>query len=204
MSALTFSFAAFAVIFAQVIPDPETIGPFLEALTAAIASGNWPTVAVLALVAGVWALRKYGVKKLPFFQSEIGGTALVALTAFTGAVAAAAFAGGPIVWAVVLLGAAKAAATAAGGWQLVQAAVRWLLPKALGSTVARIPGVEKLVLFVLERVVKSKAPELVATQRSAIRTAPTPAPEPVPVRHVAEEDLPADDRAEVKRLRDQP
>lgn len=69
-------------------PDPEKDGfAFLKAVYEAVMSKNWAWAGALALIGIVWALRKFGSGKLPWFKSDRGGAVLVMATSILGALA---------------------------------------------------------------------------------------------------------------------
>lgn len=117
--------------------SPENLDQFLKLVLSAAAAGKWSSLAALALVAGVWALRKFVAPKAPFFATGEGGAVLTVLTSFVGALATAVLAGtaltGSLVW-----GSLQVALLAAGGWSLAKHLLPLLLKvPALAALFAR-------------------------------------------------------------------
>lgn len=128
---LALPIAAFAQTTGNPLPD---ITQVFAAFVLAIKAGQWPVVAVLTLVAVVWALRTFGGKWLPWLTTSEGGTVLAFLTALAATLGAAALAGTNITWALV--GTALGAAfTAIGAWTGVRRLLRAFIPLA-----SKVPG----------------------------------------------------------------
>lgn len=108
------------------VATPENFDAFSKAVIAAVADGKWPAVAALALVAAVWALRKFIAPSAPFFATGEGGAVLNVLTSFAGAIATALFTGvtftPALLWTSLQL-----SLLASGGWSLL----KYLLPLLL-------------------------------------------------------------------------
>lgn len=109
---------------------PETLDQFLQLVLGAVSAGKWSSVAALALVAAVWAVRKFIAPKAPFFATGEGGAVLTIASSFVGAFATAVLAGTPFTW-VLVWSSLQVALLAAGGWSLL----KHLLPLLL-----KIPG----------------------------------------------------------------
>lgn len=146
LSLLSIPIVAFAQVAAGDPTLPEITKVF-AAFVAAIKAGQWPMVAVLALVAVVWGLRTFGGKWIPWLTTSEGGTVLAFLTALAATLGAAALGGTSITWGLV--GTAFVAAfTAMGAWTGVRRLLRVLVPlatkisPALGKFVAFLSGVE--------------------------------------------------------------
>lgn len=73
----------------------------------------------IALVGAVYLTRKFLAKKIPFLQSQAGGSILVFVNAFAGMLITSLASGQPMSGAMALT-ALKIAFTAAGGWTLVK------------------------------------------------------------------------------------
>jgi hypothetical protein len=111
---------------AATYPD---IGLLVQAAARAVSAGQWPLVAVLALVAAIWALRTFGRRWIPWLATSEGGTVLAFLTALGGTLGAAALGGVAITWAL-LASALAGAFTAMGAWTGVRRLLRALVPAA--------------------------------------------------------------------------
>lgn len=107
--------------------SPENFDAFAKVIYDAVMSKNYSLVAALAVVAIVWAVRKFGTPKFPQLQSDRAGAALAIITASTGAIATALAAGQPFTWPLALK-ALSTALMAAGGWSLAK---KLLFPKSI-------------------------------------------------------------------------
>lgn len=88
---------------APALPDPEADGMgFLKTIVDAAMSRNWAWLAALALVAVVWALRRFAGGKLPWLKTDRGGAVLVLATSVVGALATSLGAGKALGGEVVL------------------------------------------------------------------------------------------------------
>lgn len=112
----------------ETVASPENLAEFVKLVTAAAAARNWAMVAAFALVAAVWALRKFGAPKAPFFATPEGGAVLNLATSFSGAFLTALVAGTPFSWGL-LLSAFQVSLLAAGGWGLASSLLFPLLLK---------------------------------------------------------------------------
>lgn len=126
-----------ALAFAQDVP-PTDFDPLqlLGAFVRAIQGGQWPVAAVLVLVGLVWAVRKFGIKWIPWLATSEGGTVLAFLTVLASVLGAAALAPGALItWALVWKACAAAFASI-GAWTGARRLLRALVPLA-----AKIPKV---------------------------------------------------------------
>lgn len=99
--------------------NPENLELFAGLAVDAVKSGNGWLILSVALVAVVWAARKFLGDKVPFLKTQAGGALLTLVASFAGALATVLTSGSPMSW-VIALGAFKVAFTAAGGWTLVK------------------------------------------------------------------------------------
>lgn len=117
-------FTATAAAAGAAAPNDASWLELARPVVDAIMSGNYLAASALALVLVVAVARKYGAARWAFLGSDAGGSLLVLLGAFGGAVASAALGGAT--WSLDLLWtAAKVAAGAAGGYSLIK---RLLMP----------------------------------------------------------------------------
>jgi hypothetical protein len=133
----------------------------------AVMSGNYLAASALALVLVVAAARKYGASRWAFLGTDAGGSLLVLLGAFGGAVASAALGGAS--WSLDLLWTAlKVAAGAAGGYSLIK---RLLLPlvEKLPPWLSWVAYPLQLVLWVFE----SRGKAATAAGERALRAKPS-------------------------------
>ncbi len=112
----------------EAIVTPDNLSQFVGMVVDAAKGGQWPMVAALALVAAVWALRKFGAPKVPFFATSQGGAVLNLATGFSGAFLTALVAGSPFSWGLVW-SAFNVSLLAAGGWGLASSLLFPLLMK---------------------------------------------------------------------------
>lgn len=126
---------------------PDNLEMFFKLVLGAATAGKWAQLAALALVAAVWALRKFIAPKAPFFATGEGGAVLTVLSGFVGALATTLLAGGAFSWALVW-SSLQVSFLAAGGWSLA----KHLLPLAL-----KAPFIAKLFPPKAEVVVFAKA-----------------------------------------------
>ena len=155
----------------ETLITPDTLDAFLRLVLNAATSGKWAQLAALALVAAVWALRKFVAPKAPFFSTGEGGAVLTILTSFVGALATALLGGASFSWPL-LWGAVQVAVLAAGGWSLSKHLLPLLLkipflaklfpPKANGPVLVADAAKVGLAAAV---VAKSPSPEDIAHGR---------------------------------------
>jgi hypothetical protein len=101
---------------AVVPPDPEKDpGAVVSALANAVRGGKWTSALGVLVLVLVWAARKWGAKRVPFFATSKGGVVLSALCASLLVVGGSMMTGWT--WSC-LLAAAEAAAVASGLWSL--------------------------------------------------------------------------------------
>ncbi len=79
---------------------PDNLETFLPFVVKAIQSGQWAVVAAVALIAGVWAVRKFLGPKHPFLATGTGGLVLNLVGSFGSGLLTAAT-GVPFSWAIV-------------------------------------------------------------------------------------------------------
>jgi hypothetical protein len=79
---------------------PDNLETFLPFVLKAMQSGQWAVVAAVALITGVWAVRKYVGPKYPFLATGTGGLVLNLLGSFGSGLLTAAT-GVPFTWALV-------------------------------------------------------------------------------------------------------
>lgn len=99
--------------------NPENLEVFAKLLFEAAKSGNAWLLISLALIGGVYLVRRFLGGKVPFLKSQAGGALLNLVMAFAGAIASALLAGQSMS-PVVALAAFKIAFAAAGGWTIVK------------------------------------------------------------------------------------
>lgn len=136
--------------FAQVA-TPDDPASFVQLLVDAALSGRWPLVVALALVALVWALRKFLAPQVPFFGTGGGAAVLNVATSFSFALATPLLAGVTFTWSLLWV-ALQASLVAAGGWSLLSHLLP-LIPGlgnlfARGDATASIAKAEKLAAAV--------------------------------------------------------
>lgn len=114
------------LLFAQLAVSPENLGEFVALVLQAAQGGQWPMVAALALVAVVWAARKWGAPQVPFLGTPEGGAILNIATGFAGAFLTALMGGTPFTWGL-LWASLQVSLLAAGGWAMLKSLVWPLL-----------------------------------------------------------------------------
>lgn len=177
-----------ALALAQgVLPTPDDFSAFINLFL----SSTLNIKVALALVAAVWAIRKYVVGKVPFFQTGEGGAVLLSITAFLLALSTSFYTlVGPMTWqwfGKVCFVAFAGAVTSAGTWNLIQTYVRLLAPKLIQGKVAKVPFIGVIVQKAAEyalKLVKSKLDKVAAGDVEAVVA---PVPEPEVVDHVVDE-----------------
>ncbi|WP_254625390.1 hypothetical protein [Myxococcus sp. CA051A] len=102
------------------VPDPSRIEEFARLVFDAVTARNWALVASLAVVAVVYALRRFGGTLFPWLASSRAGAVLALLVAVAGAVANALVAGESFTW-TLLLKALGIGLGAAGGFSVLKA-----------------------------------------------------------------------------------
>lgn len=136
---------------------------FATSVLNAVQHGNWALVAALAVLALVWAARRFGGNKFPFLRSDAGGAVLALAMATAGAVVTALSAGSALSIAL-FLGALKVGFVAAGGWSTVKKLLPWIMnAKATAAGDAAVaanpaPGMRVIPISTLGR----PSPETVA------------------------------------------
>ncbi len=103
----------------ETVATPDQLDLFFKLVLGAATAGKWAQLAALALVAVVWALRKFIAPKMPFFGTGEGGAVLTVLTSFAGAFATTLLAGAAFSWPLVW-SSLQVAFLAAGGWSLAK------------------------------------------------------------------------------------
>jgi hypothetical protein len=143
------------------LPSPDEFEKFAYALVRSVTNGQWNVSLALVVVGFVWALRKFGVKNVKFFQTDTGGVALLMITAAATVLTTSLLAGGPFTWAWgwgVFKGSVVAAVVAGGGWNLAQGLVRFVVPTILSTSFGQMALVSRVLKFLLTWV-SSKAPQ---------------------------------------------
>lgn len=133
------SFFGTSVAFAQVPPEAG-VSDLVKPVFDAVMQGHFALAGALLLILTVAVLRKYGIKKWPFFATDTGGTLLALVASFGGALATTLGAGVSLSWGV-LASALGVAATASGGYTLIKRlAIPMLkmLPKSLQKPLSLI------------------------------------------------------------------
>ncbi|MCP3060978.1 hypothetical protein LXT21_19520 [Myxococcus sp. K38C18041901] len=102
------------------VPDPSRIEEFARLVFDAVTSRNWALAASLAVVAVVYALRRFGGSLFPWLKSARAGAVLAVLVAVAGAVSNALVAGESFTWGL-LLKALGIGLGAAGGFSVLKA-----------------------------------------------------------------------------------
>jgi hypothetical protein len=160
-----------ALAQAPAVPDPSDLGAFLKQVVSAAAAGQWKILAGLAIVALVWAIRRYGAKVWPFLATDSGGAWVVFVTGVLGAVGASLYAGQGFSWATLAVGVGLAW-TAGGAWSGVRKMLRPLVP-----LVTRLPGVGGAVAKLLAFIAGSDLAGQVKRETDAtFRATPPPGP----------------------------
>ncbi len=131
----------------EAIATPENLEAFLGLVVAAIKGGQWPLVAVLVLILGVWAIRKFLGPKYPALQTGAAGASLNILAGFLTAVGVSLIGGIPFTWA--LAGSALLSSVAAGWFSLASAFFPNLFSR--GDASAEIAKAEKLAAAVVAK-----------------------------------------------------
>lgn len=98
---------------------PENPEEFAKLVFQAASEGKWLSLVALALIGIVWAVRKYGAPKVPFFATSEGGAIVNIVTSFVLALSGALLAGTPPTWGMAWV-ALQTSFLAAGGWSLVR------------------------------------------------------------------------------------
>jgi hypothetical protein len=105
---------------APVLPTPDDLGMFAQAVLAAFSAHNWGLVTALVLIGLVWAARKWGGKLWPFLLTDRGGALLSLVGGLALSIAAAATAPtAGSVWAVLGAGLLMTV-TASGTYSLLR------------------------------------------------------------------------------------
>lgn len=116
------------LLFVQLAVTPDNLADFAGLVLKAAQSGQWPMVAALALVAVVWAIRKWGTPAIPFLGTPEGGAVLNLATGFSGALLTALMSGTPFTWSLAWAS-LQVSILAAGGWSLFKSLLWPLLLK---------------------------------------------------------------------------
>jgi hypothetical protein len=122
----------------------------------AVMSGNYAYAAALALVLGVALARRYGSKRWPWLGGDTGGSLLVLLGSFGGAVATA-LAGGAGLSLALFWTACKVAAGASGGYTLIKRLAIPLLRQVIGKLPKVLQKPFGLILWMFEGSAVAKA-----------------------------------------------
>jgi hypothetical protein len=115
LAALALLVAMTGTVFASTGAAEVGIVDLLEPVYRAIVGGQYWAAAALALVAAVALARRYGVKYLPFLGTDAGGTLLLFVGSFAGALGTALLAMGTAGPSLAMVKAAFWIAFAAGG-----------------------------------------------------------------------------------------
>lgn len=106
--------------------DPANLEAFVGLIVKAAASGHWAAVAILALIAVVFFVRKFLGPKFPVLQTGAGGAALNIAASILAGLALKVLGGVPFTWALV--GAVTLASLSAGWFSLANALLPSLFP----------------------------------------------------------------------------
>ena len=107
------------IVAQGVPPSPDDLSAFFKAVVDAVQGGQWRVVAVLGVVALVWAAKKFGAKWLPVLATSRGGALLAVLGGIVSTFAPALLSGTPFTLKLAL-DALLLGITAAGGWVVVR------------------------------------------------------------------------------------
>jgi len=120
MFASLITFSVLAQV-APVVPLPEAdLSAFAGSILAAFQARNWALLTALALLAIVFAARKFGGKLWPFLVTDRGGALLSLVGGLALSIAAAASAPGQTGFGAVLLSGLLMAVTASGTYALLR------------------------------------------------------------------------------------
>jgi hypothetical protein len=109
--------AAFAA--APVLPQPDDTADYIGALAAATKDGQWRAVSALLILGVVWALRKWGSKKVSWFATKWGGVTLALSMGILAQFVTDLTGPSPLSWTFVLNGLVQGA-LASGAWSLIK------------------------------------------------------------------------------------
>jgi len=107
------------IVLGQVVASPDDPNAFFGAIVTAVQGGQWRVVAVLAVVALVWAAKRWGSTYWPFLGTSRGGALLALAAGLVSTLGPALVAGTPFSLKL-LLDALLLGVTAAGGWVVVR------------------------------------------------------------------------------------
>lgn len=131
-------------MFAQVAPDPENVAAFFSAIVSAVGSKNYGLLIALAVIAIVYAARKFGSKYIPFLGTDRGGVLLSLVSGLGLSVYTAAVAAGEHTVGEVLVNALLASITASGTYALLKKLI-WPTGKDMAQELVAVePKVEEV------------------------------------------------------------
>lgn len=171
-----FSFTGTSLAFAQASPDNGNILDLAKPVLDAVMGGRFAYAASLALVLLVALGRRYGVSRWKFLATDAGGSLLVLLGAFGGALATALAAGAGMSWGL-LWAAVGVAVSASGGYTLVKRLVVDPLLRPLASKAPKwAQPLFKLLLWIFDNqsVAKAEAAGEAAVEAKPSAGLPTP------------------------------
>jgi len=132
---------AFAAPDAGLVITPDDPSTFLQTLLGALTGKHWIAVAALALVAGVWGLRRaaafLGWAWLKWANTSRGGAVLALATSLAGAVAYAAVRG--TLSPDTIMHALEVGFLAAGGWTAIRRIIGAAPPEAPKPGIGTVP-----------------------------------------------------------------
>lgn len=155
------TFTATAAAQSATLPDDSSLFDLLRPVYEAVLGGNWWLAASLSLVVAVAAFKRYAPGKArEWSHTDVGGSLLVLLMAFGGALASA-LGGAPmslgLAWTAL-----QVAVGASGGYSLAKKLVAPLLAKAAEKAPNWLKGPLQLVLWIFD-----KKPAVVAEAEQA-------------------------------------
>lgn len=171
-----FSFVGTSVAFAAASPEGGNILDLAKPVLDAVMGGQYAYAASLALVLLVAAARRWGVKRWQFLRTDAGGSLLVLVGAFGGALATSLAAGVGMSWGL-LWAAVGVAVSASGGYTLVKRLVIDPLLRPLASKVPKwLKPLFSLLLWMFDNqsVAKAEAAGEAAVKKNPSNGLPTP------------------------------
>ena len=119
-------FGGFALAASPALAD--TLEEIARSVVETFSSGQYGEAAILAVVLGVSAFRKFLAPRFPFWASDVGGGLLVLVIAF-GTTLTASLSAGESLSLGLLWTAFKVAGAASGGYTLVKRLGGWMLAR---------------------------------------------------------------------------
>lgn len=151
--------------------EDGSVTDMAKVLYEAIKGGQYAYAACMALIVGVALVKRYGAKRYPWLNGDVGGSLLVLVGSFAGALGTALAGGGAVTWGL-MWAAGGVAVSAAGGYALIK---KLFVEPVLRPLVDKAPAWLKPILMMVMWVF-DKAPDpvgdAVAAGDAAVKAAP--------------------------------